>query len=206
MTKMSTEPQSIVHQILRLERKLVKAVSSIARRRQDARRTRELSKSHHGSLQKVEMEDDFTEVTESTGRDSALFSLPGFSDHSSASLESARIGQSADQSERLPDIIFDHSPDEVVFVHFFVKNSPMSEAIDQQLKSLEVLYPQYRYARIEASRAPHIVTRLGAETQKPTVAAFKDGKLLNRISDFSCTNCSELKNWVFAIGLLRMFN
>ena len=199
---MSTEPQSIVHQILRLERMLVKAVSSMTRRRQEGRKIKELSKSH-GSLDKVETSDDFTEISESTYRDSSLLSLPGSSDHSSEHEEGAR-GPSTDTSEPLSEIIFDHSPDEVVFVHFLVKSSPISEAIDQQMRTLEAIYPQYRYARIEASKAPHLVGRLGAESDKPTVAAFKDGKLLNRISDFSCNNCSELKNWVFAIGLITM--
>ena len=202
---MSAEPQSIIHQILRLERKLVKAVSSISCRRQEARRTREITK-NHGSLHKVEVADDYTEISESTHRDSSLLSLQASSDHSSESFAYSPSLESGgnNHSERLPEIMLDHSPDDVVFVHFFIKNSPISEAIEQQMTTLEAIYPQYRYARIEASMAPQIVSQLGGETQKPTVAAFKDGKLLNRISDFSCNNCSELKNWVFAIGLITM--
>lgn len=101
--------------------------------------------------------------------------------------------------------MIDAASDEVNFVHFFIKGSKLSEAIDKQMERLEETHPLCRFTRIDASLAPYIAARLHATSDRPTVVALKNGKLVNRLSDFTTDDCSELQNWVYAIELLRMY-
>ncbi len=200
---MSIEPQSIIHQVMRLEKRFLHAVSSITRRKTRRSRTKDDEIDLVSTPEKHVVSDEFTDFTEATQLDSTIFSLQGSSQHSKEG-SGASFCRTLDQSTFLSDLMITPVSSEVTFVHFFMNDSEISQDIDMQLERLEGIHPLCRFARIDSSMAPYITRRLNIQSDKPTVVALKNGKLVNRISDFT-EDCSELENWVYAIELMRMY-
>jgi len=200
---MSSEPQSIIHQVLRLEHSLRRVVSSRCGR---SRRSRKAlnhvdEECREFAVQEKPMpSEDFTESTLSV--DSLHSSCTHHSHSSLASLDSINT---MNQNEFMTDVMIEHATDEVAFVHFFIEGSKVSEAIDEQMQKLEQRHPSCKFARIDVAMAPYVVRMLKTSSDKPAVVALKNGKLMNRICDFDTAECSELDNWMYTVLLMRLF-
>jgi thioredoxin-like negative regulator of GroEL len=149
--------------------------------------------------QKRAKSDEFTECSD---QDSTMFSADSLRE-SAASMD--RSFRTLDQNEFFADIMAAPASDEVVFVHFNIQGSPVSEAIDCQLSIESKNHPHSKFVRIDASKAPFVARRLGTENDRPSVVALKDGKLINRISDFDSSDCLEIKQWMNTVEILKHF-
>jgi hypothetical protein len=89
------------------------------------------------------------------------------------------------------------------FVHFFVENSPFTEAIDKQMEQIRG-QSLCRCLRIDARLAPLMTAKLRISNETPTVVALKNGSMVNRISDCWSNDCEDLQKWAFTIELLFM--
>jgi thioredoxin-like negative regulator of GroEL len=109
-----------------------------------------------------------------------------------------------DQNEFMMDYLLNFK-NELVFVHFFFEDSAVSKAIDQQMEQLASSQPRCRFLRINTKLAPFVTAKLhGVSSDRPTVAAIKNGSVVNRMSGFSSVDCEELKQWVSTVLLISM--
>lgn len=212
---MTAEPQSIVHQVLRLEQMLVKAVSSIAQRRRRSRHLRQQQ-----IKDEEDTSDDFSQATYPDSLLSSTHLSTSFHQSSSSSVipeedenttaadkeqeERSSACQTLNQNDFLTDVMMAMAS-EMVFVHFFIQNSDISKSIDERMDNLKLSHPNCSFVRIDASMAPYIARQLKIENGRPSVVAMKDGKLVNVISDFVTADCGELDDWIYTVELLRMF-
>jgi hypothetical protein len=135
---------------------------------------------------KLPMQDDCTSVsTDSTGS------------FVTVDLEYRTI----DQNEFLKECIMNDNVS--FFVHFFVENSPVTEAIDKQMEQIRG-QSLCRCLRIDARLAPLMTAKLRISNETPTVVALKNGSMVNRISDCWSNDCEDLQKWAFTIELLFM--
>jgi hypothetical protein len=197
---MTAEPQSIVHHVLRLGPNVVKVVSSINQRR---RRSRQ--KMQEQQTEDKEISEDLSETTYSD----SLVSNVSFHNETSPIQEKEEDGvteslQTLNQNEFLSDVMID-ATSELVFVHFFLTQSPISETIDERMEKLKHSKQNCRFIRVKASMAPYITSRLNVASDRPSVVALKNGKLINMMADFASAECSELDDWMYTVELLQMF-
>lgn len=144
----------------------------------------------------------------STDLDSSTFSVSNICSRDSIQSTSVSYNErvrTLDQNEFFSDVMTAPSCDEVVFVHFYVEGSHVSEAIDHQIRKESKNHPLSKFVRIEASTAPFVARRLGSNFDRPSMVALKDGKLINRITDFESDDCSEIKMWLDSVELLKFF-
>jgi thioredoxin-like negative regulator of GroEL len=181
---MSNQPQSIVHQVIRLERKLVTAVSNLNRNRRHSQMSRRQGSSNSTFLAKKT----------AANSESFSFALP---------LEAVEDYHTINQNEFMVDHLVNFK-NEPVFVHFFVEDSAVSKAIDQQMKQLTSSQPRCRFLRINTKHAPFVTAKLHVSSDRPTVAAMKNGSVVNRMSGFSSVECEELKQWVSTVLVISM--
>lgn len=107
--------------------------------------------------------------------------------------------QTVDQIEFMTSCLIN---DGCYFVHFRdARCSPLSEAIDIQMMRLAAVAREEespcKYRRIDSRWAPFITAKLGISSDLPTVVAVMNGRVLDRISDFSPDGCClTLSRWV----------
>jgi hypothetical protein len=185
---MSTEPQSIIHHVIRLKQKVVHACNK------RTRRTRRM----HAATSSVVLFDKSADLTVSTEKTTDP------EDCSSLAMELEEY-QTIDQNEFMNDY-FINGHGSSLFVHFYEEGNSISEAIDKQMEDRATSGQSLcKYMRIEARFAPLITAKLNISAEHPTVVAMKDGELINRLSDFMDEDCGELLNqWTATIELLRM--
>ncbi len=199
---MSYEPQSIIHQVIDLERKIVRAFSSSRQRRLTRAR----------SLAALKPDD----ATTSTDHESSDFLV---NRQSFARTQQPQMPDEEDEQDLLS--LEDDSeylticPDEFIserlnggryFVHFYVRGSPVSKAIDTQMKELSASFQSScLYVRIGVTQFPPTdLFSLNVSGEQPTVVAMKNGQVINKISEFVSSDCEELKQWATTIELLSM--
>jgi hypothetical protein len=92
------------------------------------------------------------------------------------------------------------------FVHFYIRGSPVSKAIDTQMKELSASFQSScQYVRIGVTQFPPTdLFSLNVSGEQPTVVAMKNGQVINKISEFVSSDCEELKQWATTIELLSM--
>jgi hypothetical protein len=202
---MSYEPQSIIHQVIGLERKIVRAFSKSRQRR---RRTRSPA-----ALQ----QDDATTSTGKSSNNNDLVEWHQYSAHS----RQPQIPEEEDELDLLSleddseyrTICQDEFENECLkegryFVHFYVRGSPVSKAIDTQMNGLSASFQSScQYVRIDVTQFPNTnLFCLNVSGKQPTVVAMKNGKVKNKISEFGSSDCEELKQWATEIELLSMYD
>ena len=211
----STEPQSIIHQIIRLEQRIVRNVRKAHLRRRNSRYLRNLNKKN-GDLDSTCCETDAT--ISDTERQSTHFvasQQASFAVESSDSLslldESAEFTaqqgrcQTISQNYFLSDLMINAQESQVSYVHFYDNESNVTSKIDKRLRQLESLYPQSRFYRIDSNLAPFIAAKLKIRPGKPALVAMMHGALLNKISDFSDDIDDEVNTWVSTVNILQRF-
>jgi hypothetical protein len=92
------------------------------------------------------------------------------------------------------------------FVHFYIRGSPVSKAIDTQMKGLSSSFQSScQYVRIDVNQFPPTdLFSLNVSGGQPTVIAMKNGQVINKISEFVSSDCEILKQWATTIELLSM--
>jgi hypothetical protein len=96
------------------------------------------------------------------------------------------------------------------FVHFYVRGSPVSKAIDTQMKGLSASFQSScQYVRIDVTEflaqfPPTDLFSVDVSGEQPTVVAMKNGQVINKISEFCSSDCEELRQWAATIELLSM--
>jgi hypothetical protein len=184
---MSTEPQSIIHHVIRLKQKVVRACN---------KRPRTTKRMHAAARPSSVLFDKTDDLTVSTVKSSET-------DSPSLAIEVEEY-QTIDQNKFMNDY-FINGRGSLLFVHFYEEGNSISEAIDKQMENRATSgQSQCKYMRIEARIAPLVTAELNINAEHPTVVAMKDGALINKISDFMHEDCGELNQWTATIELLRM--
>jgi thioredoxin-like negative regulator of GroEL len=122
---------------------------------------------------------------------------------SALNLEAVEDYHTINQIEFMVDCLINFKT-EPVFVHFFVEDSAVSKAIDQQMKQLASSQPRCRFLRIKTKLAPFVTAKLHVSSDRPTVVAMKNGSVVNRMSGFSSVECEELNQWVSTVLVVTM--
>jgi hypothetical protein len=79
------------------------------------------------------------------------------------------------------------------FVHFYVRGSPVSKAIDTQMKGLSACFQSNcQYVRIDVTQfPPTYLLSLNVCGEQPTVVAMENGQVINTISEFGTSDCKD---------------
>lgn len=230
-------PQSIVHHAIRLERKIVRSLKRATSARSlllGKKKSTIANKSYDSNeeeptiminilRQKEEHHSKNLQIQSShSKKDSSIAFENLFSDRETLS-KALHSFNSSIFSLDMPDDLdleyrtvkseeeISHEPsfdNGVCFIHFFVANHPLSEAIDRQMELLaRNVYSGSTFCRIEKARPCSLADKLNIISQKvtpaqPLVIALKDGKLIDRIFEFTTPNCIELAHWVSTIELV----
>lgn len=221
----STEPQSIVHHVARLERKargaLIRTASWNGSRRGKGKKpivfpldddTPLTQKSPHRSADQKnggseEFSTDLSSLCDSTVEsESGGIIRTKRADHLDIVNHQ---GTDTCRTIDLPDLVTDYvvSPaiDKIAFIHFFNIGSAKSESVDQKMKQLEGVYRDCEFLRADSKVAPLVASRLGlgyGETFSGVIA-LKNGDLLDNLSVIS-SEASELSGWIQAVTSMQM--
>ncbi len=198
MMMSTTEPQSIIHHALRFERRIVRAVTNMNRRRR-LQKSAALASPRSVLLKNTPSTDD--DLSINTAPDSIMST----SAHSAQpDYEEYRYYETINQNDFMTDCMM-NSTGECIFVHFFISDSSISKTLDTHMQSLATMHINSTFVRIDAKLAPFVTSKLQISNEKPAVIAMKNGSVVNRISDFSSADCEELKIWASTIELLRLY-
>ena len=208
---MSTEPQSIVHQVVRLERKVTQSIASSVRRMRkrhaqssfvppaDIEACIENTSRHTDQLSQASSTSGST--TTPSGVSSSYSSASD--DDSFQSLESTWFGGSDDlyktitQNELMSICLIGDSS--VSVVHFFDESSLMCDEIDNQLEQASQKRMDCKFHRINGSLAPFIASKLRIQSF-PAVIVFSNGSVIDRMSKFeSVDSLISLKEMLMRI-------
>jgi hypothetical protein len=185
---MSSKPKSIIHQVVRLERKIVRTISS--KKSGPKRALGRLSSALFSPERSAKNESSVKEDFPSLDLSETIFNDD--EDQSLATLESAfdvasdRQCRSIDQHQFITDCLFD-SNDNLFIVHFYLEDCPISAALDREIEEIVASGHQStcKFLRIGASRALCVSAKLRIRTDKPVVVAMKNGCIVDKISDFN---------------------
>jgi hypothetical protein len=189
---MATEPQSIVHQVIRLERKIARAFLRRRSRfgRKELGKVEEIPSSSvivvENVLEKSPIQDDNPHATVSA----AIASMKSRLDFTLVVHEYRTINQ----IEFMVECLIANT-NECFLVHFYVEDSFVSENIDKKIKQLAASPSRFHWLRINSRLAPLITAKLKIQKELPTVVTMKDGSVVRRISEFSSPDCWELGTW-----------
>jgi hypothetical protein len=188
---MSTEPQSIIHALLRVSSKLCSPQKTGNRRRRPI-----------PSLEKIA--DDESVVTLSSSENVSSLWDPSFESgafHPPVYVLGQENYRTIDQNEFIEELLT-NTGDALCFVLFYRTESYFSDNLDKHLKALSQSKPERRFFRISKNHCPEITSKLNITSKSPTVVAMRRGKVVNKISEFSSVDCSELRQWVCTVELL----
>jgi hypothetical protein len=185
---METEPQSIVHQVIRLQRKIAHAFLKRRGRfgRQELGKIVELPSSSVFVVEKSPIQDEDSHTTVSTATTSTTGSLD--------STLVVHEYRTINQIEFMMECLIANT-NESFLVHFYFEDSFVSENIDKQIEQLAASPSRYRWLRINSRLAPLITAKLKIQKERPTVVAMKGGSVVSTISEFSSPDCRELGSW-----------
>jgi hypothetical protein len=192
----TTEPQSIIHRALRFERRIVRAVTNMNRRRR-IQKPAALASPRSVLLKK----------TPSTDDDLSVYTAPDSIMSTSAHLTQPDLEEyyeTINQNDFMTDCMMNSTGD-CIFVHFFISDSSVSKTLDTHMQGLATMHSNSTFVRIDAKLAPFVTSKLQISNEQPAVIAMKNGSVVNRISDFSSADCEELKIWASTIELLRLY-
>jgi hypothetical protein len=218
------EPQSIIHQVIGLERKIErKIVRAFSNSRQQPRR-----RARSPPPAALKPDEDSTTSSDKSAKNNDLVDwqvsvytqqpqMPEEED------EKKVLQPQMSEEEDEPDLLSLENDSEYqtmsqdkfeneclkggrYFVHFYVRGSPVSKAIDTQMKGLSASFQSScEYVRIDVTQFPPTdLFSLNVSGKQPTVVAMKNGKVINKISEFVSSDCEELKQWATTIELLSM--
>jgi hypothetical protein len=197
MMMSTTEPQSIIHHALRFERRIVRAVTNMNRRRRLQKAAAALALPRSILLKNTPSTDD--DLSVHTAPDSIMST----SAHS-AQPDDEEYYVTINQNDFMSDCMM-NSTGECIFVHFFIRDSSITKTLDMHMQSLATMHSNSTFVRIDAKLAPFVTSKLQISNEQPAVIAMKNGSVVNRISDFSSAECEELKIWASTIELLRLY-
>lgn len=191
---MSLEPQSIVHQIIRLEQRIARAIQGRRQRKCIVSPITEKDTIKINPMK--ESPDDAT--------------IDSFHIQDQHNAVESHLSQIEHNDPTYPTLNEDEATSELFsnlegffLVHFFVEGSPVSKAIDKQMKEISgSSFTNTKYLRMDARLAPNVTKTLGIDKNQPTVAAVSKGGLVNKISAFGSVECLELRQWAFTVELL----
>jgi hypothetical protein len=199
---MSAKLKSIIHQVVRLERKILRTISSkkSGPKRALGRLSSALFSPDKAAENEPPVKEDFQslELSETTFNDN--------DDQSLATLESAfdvasdRYCRSIELHHFITDCLFD-SNDNLFIVHFYLEDCPISAALDREIEEIVASGHQSKckFLRIGANRAPRVSAKLRIRMDKPVVVAMKNGCIVDKISDFTSAYDGALSQWVSTI-------
>jgi hypothetical protein len=168
---MTTKPQSIVHHVIRLERKITRVFLKTRGRfgRQEQEKAVERLPSSLFMAEKPSIRDDETVST-------------------AAANTLVHEYRTINQIEFMTDCLTNTNGS--FLVHFYVEDSFVSENIDKRMEQLAVAQSRYHCLRINSRLAPLMTAKLNIEKERPTVVAIEDGLVVSRISElFSSPDC-----------------
>lgn len=211
------EPQSIVHQLIRLERNVVKSISAKIKRK--SKKT--ISSSFKKDIEKnstitiIPKASEHTTKTYSTEECNlfpsddkssipSIFSINTYADFDDKGecitdeeeeVETA-FYRSIDQNEVFAECFGSRQDDPCCIIHFSSEGSLQSAQVDEELSHLSTRYSAtYKFLRIRGTGAPFITSKLGI-TKFPTVVAIRNGSTLARFSNFDNDEACFVGEWI----------
>jgi hypothetical protein len=187
--------QSIVHHVVRLGSKIAKPLTKRIRNH-----CRDLkSFDVHSSSLSVESIPQLI-TTSDDEKDSVV--APSDDEKDSVDEE---IFQTLDQNEFFVECFLTNECSDVGFiVHFFNEDSTISVKIEELVTRLvRESSSKCRCLRVDARLAPLFTRKLGIDPEQPTVVAIRNGKLVDKASDFwPRTLRNVLERWILGSGIL----
>jgi hypothetical protein len=193
---MEVEPQSIVHQLVRLERKVTRmvkrSVSSKSSRRRKQINASLSANSCHSRTSKYTASscDDSGVVSKDDSGDALTFAEsvdePTFD--SSTPEEKYPIEthygdcRTINQNEFFIECMINGTGTSSV-VHFFDKENNLCREVDEALEKMAKKFTTCKFLRIDSAWTHFVSAKLGIE-KFPTVLAIRDKVILDRLSDF----------------------
>ena len=214
---MSAEPQSIIHQVIRLERNLLKALSRRRTRAPknllnkgssidkgtdhtvDSRYTLENESIHQGvTLDEDERTSSFDEVEYSV----SSFDTDHEEDDEGGDDQACEFYRTIDQNQFFAECFASNGRHRHIFVHFYnTDEADLCEQIDNELSILASKYIRCKFLRINGRLAPFFTAKLGVTTF-PSVVAIRNGEVDGCISTFGNDEAGFLQNWMVTSGLV----
>jgi len=209
---MTTEPQSIIHQVIRLEQKIASSIRRRSSRRR--RKTSRTSSDSHTGRSSVSSLDSYFSCTsqemqgEKDERDDVTVTTFG-----SSGFLSARRGDescvSASEGDELTRCMSAES-EGLYFIHFHQEGNNLSHNLEKQLKHVcSGSFSGSQYLTIDCSEMS-CPKRAGLfpslSFDKPFVAAVRSGRIINRITSFENDTGAELQPWVSTVEILNMMS
>lgn len=225
------EPQSLVHQVLRLEQRFSGALKKRGSKTKQ-RRKKKGSTTLSQSFSECDMTISTWHTISQRGPEKrGDISLDGESSIDMCSLDSGdTLHTGSVDAEPLASLQNCSStegvvvPDDVVwtvdqytfleeiegsngtvFIHFFVQGSKLSDSIDLQMIELAAQSTS-RFLRLDAESSSHVTVKHDVNNSRASVVAMRDGKVVNKLTQFMDPNtCNELPQWISTIELMGMF-
>jgi hypothetical protein len=196
--KMAIKPQSIVHQVVRLERKIARTFSGRFGTRWEQEKAVELpsSVSERWEQEKaVELPSSVFVVEKSSIQDDET-TVSTAAASTTSNIDSTLVHEyrTINQIEFMVDCLIENT-NEYFLVHFYIEDSSVSENIDKQMEQLAAGESRHHCLRISSRLAPLMTAKLNIQKERPTVVAMKDGSVVSGISEFSSPDCGELGTW-----------
>lgn len=172
-----TEPQSIIHQALRLRKKVGMSLPKPSLRRSHKSLT---SVSTCTAANTFNTDDDDRSVGSLSVHD---FEYPKF--------------KTVDQNMIFQECFVEVTSDANFVFHLYNEESLIMCRLEEQLTNLIQDSPSnYKCRRINAKLAPLFTAKTDIDTGKSTVAVVKNGKIISHISLVSSEDFWELKEWM----------
>jgi hypothetical protein len=197
---MDVEPQSIVHQVLRLERTVTsmvaRSISSRSRRRKHRKSSLPTDSGHSmasslGSscvsdvLSKDVSDDEPSFHGDEPGFiESSHEESPFFDKDITVSIPDTHYGdyRTINQNEFFTECMINGEGTSTV-IHFFDKNNNLCREVDELLEKTAKKFTTCKFLRIDSAWTHFVSAKLGIE-KFPTVLAIRDKVVLDRLSDF----------------------
>jgi hypothetical protein len=202
---MDVEPQSIVHQVLRLERTVTRMVArsisssrSMSSRRRKHRKPSFPTDSGHSMASSLGSSCDASDVvSKDVSDDEPSFHGDEPSLHESSHEESPffdkdltvsipethyRDYRTINQNEFFTECMINGEGTSTV-IHFFDKNNNLCREMDELLEKTAKKFTTCQFLRIDSAWTQFVSAKLGIK-KFPTVLAIRDKVVLDRLSDF----------------------
>ena len=201
---MTAEPQSIIHHVIRLERKIVQSLVVSPRRR--GRKNAKKGKCNSQD----DLHKDSSDLTGNSlcAIEDTVGTQPLHSDdddddtYSLGSDYDATYGvyRTINQNEVFQECF---GPcDDCIMIHFFSEHEAQQcEFIDSELSVLATKHMSCKFLRINGRLAPFFTAKLNVKAL-PSVVCIRSGEVLSCLSVFDTDKTGFLEDWLLASGLI----
>ena len=202
-----SQPQSIVHQIIRLEKRVGKKVKKMfaSKKHGDSKKSIgteatqdsatasvDLTQSFH-----LESEDEYS-VSSSSSSDSSC-GCSSFQGSLDASIDLEWDFQTIDQNTFITKVLMDTMSETSYIIHFF--NSDCLEYFDYEDQLTQILLDassqDFELYRMNSQMAPLFTAKLAIDASKSTLIHVRKGKVVSRLEDLSDSKSIEqVRDWL----------